>query len=95
MLAMSALPTLTPRQLWTLLALTLVWGFNWPIMKFGVSGFPPLSFRALSMWLGLPVVAFDVSFNRATTEDQALYFADSASLRASRAFSSVAVRSMG
>lgn len=34
-----------------------------------------------AMWLGLPVVAFDVSFNRATTEDQALYFADSASLR--------------
>lgn len=33
------------------------------------------------MWLGLPVVAFDVSFNRATTEDQALYFADSTSLR--------------
>jgi drug/metabolite transporter (DMT)-like permease len=56
MRAMSALPTLTPRQLWTLLALTLVWGLNWPIMKFGVSGFPPLSFRALSMWLGLPVL---------------------------------------
>ena len=56
MRAMSALPHLTPRQLWTLLALTLVWGLNWPIMKFGVSGFPPLSFRALSMWLGLPVL---------------------------------------
>ena len=36
--------------------LTLVWGLNWPIMKFGVSHFPPLSFRALSMWLGLPVL---------------------------------------
>ncbi|RWU17774.1 glycosyl transferase [Pseudomonas alkylphenolica] len=34
-----------------------------------------------AMWLGLPVVAFDVSFNRATTEEQALYFADSGSLR--------------
>ena len=27
------------------------------------------------------MVAFDVSFNRATTEDQALYFSDSTSLR--------------
>ena len=25
-------------------------------MKLGVTGFPPLSFRALSMWLGLPVL---------------------------------------
>lgn len=56
MRAMSALPQLTPRQLWTLLALTLVWGLNWPIMKLGVSGFPPLSFRALSMWIALPIL---------------------------------------
>ena len=27
-----------------------------------------------AMWLGLPIVAFDVSFNRATTENKALYF---------------------
>jgi len=53
----------TSRQLWILLALTLVWGLNWPVMKVGVSGlpaapmsYPPLSFRALSMWLGLPVL---------------------------------------
>jgi drug/metabolite transporter (DMT)-like permease len=53
----------TSRQLWVLLALTLVWGLNWPVMKAGVSGlpgapvgYPPLSFRALSMWLGLPVL---------------------------------------
>lgn len=51
------------RQLWVLLVLTLVWGFNWPVMKAGVSGlpgapqaYPPLTFRALSMWLGLPVL---------------------------------------
>jgi hypothetical protein len=25
-------------------------------MKLGVTGFPPLSFRAISMWLGLPVL---------------------------------------
>ena len=36
--------------------LTLVWGINWPIMKVGVTGFPPLAFRTLSMWLGLPVL---------------------------------------
>lgn len=44
------------RQLALLAGLTLVWGLNWPIMKFGVTQFPPLSFRALSMWLGLPVL---------------------------------------
>lgn len=36
--------------------LTLVWGLNWPVMKLGVTGFPPLTFRALSMWLGLPLL---------------------------------------
>ena len=53
----------TARQLWVLLALTLVWGLNWPVMKAGVSGlpgapmaYPPLAFRALSMLLGLPVL---------------------------------------
>ncbi len=53
----------TARQFWVLLALTLVWGLNWPVMKVGVSGlpgaplpYPPLSFRALSLWLGLPVL---------------------------------------
>ncbi len=53
---MSALPRLTRRQLWTLITLTLVWGLNWPIMKFGVTGFPPLTFRSLSMLIGLPVL---------------------------------------
>lgn len=51
---------LTPRD-WALLGfLTLFWGINWPIMKAGVSGpsaVPPLFFRTLSMWLGLPVLA--------------------------------------
>jgi drug/metabolite transporter (DMT)-like permease len=53
---MSALPSLTRRQLWTLITLTLVWGLNWPIMKVGVTGFPPLTFRSLSMLIGLPVL---------------------------------------
>ena len=54
---------LTARQLWVLVALTLVWGLNWPVMKAGVSGlpdapsaYPPLAFRALSMLFGLPVL---------------------------------------
>ena len=57
MRAMSTLPTLSPRQLWTLLAVTLVWGLNWPIMKLGLNDFPTWSFRALSMWLALPIMA--------------------------------------
>ena len=45
------------RRQWILLVLlTLVWGLNWPVMKFGVTGFPPLTFRALCMWLGLPLL---------------------------------------
>lgn len=54
----------TRRQLAVLVLLTVVWGLNWPVMKAGVSGtpqhpeaYPPLLFRALSMWLGLPVLA--------------------------------------
>jgi drug/metabolite transporter (DMT)-like permease len=47
---------LTRQQLIVLVLLTLVWGINWPIMKLGVTGFPPLTFRTLSMWIGLPVL---------------------------------------
>lgn len=48
---------LTRLQLVLLVLLTLVWGLNWPVMKLGISDFPPLSFRALSILLGLPVLA--------------------------------------
>lgn len=48
---------LTPQQLWLLIFLTVVWGLNWPVMKMGVSNMPPLLFRTLSIWLGLPVLA--------------------------------------
>lgn len=48
---------LSRQQLVLLVLLTLVWGINWPVMKVGVTAFPPLSFRAASMWLGLPVLA--------------------------------------
>lgn len=33
-----------------------------------------------AMWLGLPIVAYDVSFNRASTEEKAFYFSDAQSL---------------
>jgi drug/metabolite transporter (DMT)-like permease len=47
---------LARRQLLVLAGLTLVWGLNWPVMKIGVTHYPPLTFRALSMLLGLPVL---------------------------------------
>ena len=48
---------LSQQQLVMIVLLTLVWGVNWPVMKLGVTEFPPLSFRALSIWLGLPLLA--------------------------------------
>ncbi len=47
---------LSRRQLIILVLLTLSWGLNWPVMKLGIADFPPLTFRALSIWLGLPVL---------------------------------------
>ena len=44
------------RQFFLLAFLTLTWGLNWPVMKVGVTGYPPLAFRTLSMWFGLPVL---------------------------------------
>jgi drug/metabolite transporter (DMT)-like permease len=48
---------LTRQQLTVLVLLTIVWGVNWPVMKLGVTAYPALTFRALSMWFGLPVLA--------------------------------------
>lgn len=49
---------LTRRQLWALVALTLMWGINWPMMKLSLRELSPLYFRALTMtggalWLSL------------------------------------------
>lgn len=52
----ASMPAFSRRQLAVLVVLTVVWGLNWPVMKLGVTGFPPLTFRTLSMWLGLPVL---------------------------------------
>lgn len=51
------MPSFSRRQLVVLVLLTLVWGFNWPVMKVGVEHFPSLSFRMLSLWTGLPILA--------------------------------------
>jgi drug/metabolite transporter (DMT)-like permease len=40
------------RQLWALLALTLMWGVNWPMMKLSLQELSPLYFRAITMLLG-------------------------------------------
>ncbi len=48
---------LNRQQLVTLVLLTVTWGVNWPVMKLGVTWFPALSFRALTVMLGLPVLA--------------------------------------
>jgi drug/metabolite transporter (DMT)-like permease len=56
---------ITRQQLIGLVLITLVWGLNWPVMKMGVTDFPPLTFRMLSMWLGLPVMALGLLVTRA------------------------------
>lgn len=48
---------LSRQQLAILVLLTLSWGINWPVTKLGVSYFPALSFRALTIVLGLPILA--------------------------------------
>lgn len=45
------------RDLVLLACLTLGWGLNWPIMKYAVRDFGPLTFRAISMIGGLMVLA--------------------------------------
>lgn len=39
-----------------LVALTLVWGLNWPVMKIGVTGYPAITFRVISLWIGVPLL---------------------------------------
>ena len=48
--------SLTKRQWLLLVLLTLVWGLNWPVLKLGVTGFPPLTFRMLCLLIGTPVL---------------------------------------
>jgi drug/metabolite transporter (DMT)-like permease len=43
---------ITRKQLFALVLLTLMWGFNWPMMKFSLREMSPLYFRALTMTAG-------------------------------------------
>ena len=47
---------LSRKQLILIIAVTLTWGLNWPVMKMGVTGFPPLTFRAICLWIGVPIL---------------------------------------
>ncbi len=47
----------TRRQWLLLAAITLMWGCNWPMMKFSLREVPPLTFRALTMTGGALLVA--------------------------------------
>lgn len=44
---------LSRQHLQILLGMTLIWGMNWPVMKYAVSHYPPLSFRFFCMVLGI------------------------------------------
>jgi drug/metabolite transporter (DMT)-like permease len=46
-------PVLNKTDLILLALLTLFWGVNWPIMKFAILDYPPLTFRGLSMSIGV------------------------------------------
>lgn len=53
---MNVAVSLSPRDLWLLVLLTVLWGVNWPVMKLGVQDFPALSFRTLCMAGGVPLL---------------------------------------
>lgn len=48
--------TLSRKDFLLLVLLTLIWGLNWPVMKFGTDCLPPVTFRTLSMFLSLPIM---------------------------------------
>jgi drug/metabolite transporter (DMT)-like permease len=43
---------LTAKQAWGVVALTLMWGINWPMMKLSLQEITPLYFRAITMTCG-------------------------------------------
>lgn len=47
---------LSNRDLTLLVLLTVAWGLNWPAMKLGVTGFPPMLFRVLVLSGGVLVL---------------------------------------
>ncbi len=49
------------KQAWALLALTMMWGVNWPMMKLSLQETTPLMFRASTMLLGAGWLFFYVA----------------------------------
>ncbi|PHR62136.1 MAG: EamA family transporter [Robiginitomaculum sp.] len=47
-------------QLINLVLITIFWGVNWPIMKMAVTEYPPMTFRGLSVVIGLIFLALYV-----------------------------------
>lgn len=47
---------LSKKDIFLLVLLTFFWGVNWPIMKFGATGIPPVTFRVTSMLFSLPLL---------------------------------------
>lgn len=45
-------------QVQLLIGITAVWGMNWPVMKYAVGQYPPLSFRFFCMLLGMVAMWF-------------------------------------
>lgn len=48
--------SLSRKDWFFLVLLTVFWGLNWPVMKLGVRDFPPITFRTLCMLGGLPAI---------------------------------------
>ncbi|MDX1668894.1 MAG: DMT family transporter [Limnobacter sp.] len=49
----AAVAQLSLRHIQVLVVMTIVWGMNWPVMKYAVNQYPPLAFRTLCMILGV------------------------------------------
>lgn len=47
-----------------LVLITVIWGLNWPIMKFGIGQMPPFTFRAVTIAGGLVMLALFATAQR-------------------------------
>lgn len=55
-------------QFINLVLITIFWGVNWPIMKMAVTEYPPMTFRGLSVIIGLIFLAFYMKMRRINFE---------------------------
>jgi drug/metabolite transporter (DMT)-like permease len=60
----SANPSINRIDLLLILFVTLAWGFNYSVMKFVVSSYPPATFRALTFFFGLICMGLYVLYRR-------------------------------